>query len=136
MIVKEFVSEKLIEILKYDEMYKKYCDEYKKDGYVNLELLKTLIKDHRELLEVFYKINICLYGYDVNGLKSELKKFLYHHDKKLYLDDLSFIMRYYKDNYSRCRRTIKKIIQNKLVPQSECRLLKQILERKVEDEVF
>ena len=88
------------------------------------------------MLEIFYKVNILLYGYEVKGLRKDLQDYKYHNGRKLYLEDIVFIAEHYDNNYLRCKTAMKKIIHNRLLSQNECKLLKLILERDVKDEIF
>ena len=125
------ITKKLLMSLYNDQDYVAYCEEYKKNNTINLMLLKTLIKKHSKLLEIFYKFNIFLYKYDI-----KIKYSSYISNKTFYLEDISIILNHYKNNYLRCKNAINLIIQNKLVTQNECKLLELIMKRKYEDEIL
>lgn len=55
------VSEFRLERLYSSENYKKYIDIYNKEQYVDTKLLKELFDEHKEIYDLFLKINIFLY---------------------------------------------------------------------------
>ena len=57
-------------------------------------------------------------------------------NRKIYLDDTDLVLRHYYSNYKRCRKVIKTIIQKKLRPLNEIRLLKQIYNLDIEDSLI
>ena len=125
------ITKKLLISLYNDQDYVSYCEEYKKNNTINLILLKTLIKKYSKLLEIFYKINIFLYKYEIKiNFNSDID------NKIFYLEDISIIFIHYKNNYLRCKNVINIIIQNKLVNRNECKLLELIIKRKYEDEIL
>lgn len=125
------ITKKLLISLYNDQDYVTYCEEYKKNNDIDLRLLKTLIKKHSKLLEIFYKFNIFLYKYD-----TKINYSTYINNKTFYLEDISTILTHYKDNYLRCKYAINVIIQKKLVTQNECELLELIIKRKYDDEIL
>lgn len=135
---KNYVN-KLYDNLLEDEKYKQYCKIYEQEHYIDLELLKYLLKEHHELYYIFLKINLLLYyGREPkikNKLNNDLKDYYYINKRILRVNDLDLILKHYFKNYSRCRQGIMKIVKNKLVSNTEQILLKLIYAREVLEQI-
>lgn len=130
------VSEFRLERLYSSEIYKKYIDIYNKEQYVDTKLLKELFDEHKEIYDLFLKINIFLYyRNDVKNLRKDLQDYTKLNGIILYIEDIDLVIGYYCNNYVRCRTVIKKIIQNKWVSRNEINILKKILNRKLSEEI-
>ena len=76
---------------------------------------------------------------DKNYVDPQLLKqlLLEHHDLyELFLEDVYNVLLYYYSHYSRCQTVLKKMIQLKLVPMSERKILKLILNRDISKELI
>ena len=92
-----------------------------------------MLNDYKDLYYIFLKSFIYLYfKTDIKNLSKELQNYQYIGNRKIYLDDVDMVLRHYYYNYTRCRKCIKAIIQNKLRPQNEIGLLKQIYNLDIE----
>lgn len=127
-------SGELIKKLLNDNEYKQYIDICKLDGFVDKDMLDSLLKKHLDLYYLFLKVNILLYRYDTKLLNKELRDYKHYRGNTLYVDDIDIVMYYYFDNYSRCKKELSKIINYKLRPMSERKILKQIIDRQPNEE--
>ena len=127
-----FVDELINKLLDSDT-YKEYDKIYKDKNYVDPQLLKQLLLEHHDLYELFLKANIILYKYETKGLKKSFDDCYYHNGNRLFLEDVYNVLLYY---YSRCKTVLKKMIQLKLVPISERKILKLILNRDISKELI
>lgn len=130
------LADELINKLLNNDIYKEYDKIYKDKNYVDPQLLKQLLLKHHDLYELFLKANIILYKYKTKGLKKSFNDCYYHNEKKLYLEDVYNVLLYYYSHYSRCQTVLKKMIQLKLVPISERKILKLILNRDISKEII
>ena len=130
------LADELINKLLNSDIYKEYDKIYKDKNYVDPQLLKQLLLKHHDLYELFLKANIILYKYETKGLKKSFNDCYYHNEKKLYLEDVYNVLLYYYSHYSRCQTVLKKMIQLKLVPISERKILKLILNRDISKEII
>lgn len=127
----------LINSMYQDDDYKLYLKKYEVEGIIDYKLLETLLTRYKDILYVFYKINIFLFDYSYKNLNEEIKDYMHYKNKDLTLDDISLIYyNYYLKNYNMCRDSIKVIIDKKLVSLDEIELLKLIYRRKYEDELL
>lgn len=134
-MIKLFADELINKLLNSDT-YKKYDKIYKDKNYVDPQLLKQLLLEHYDLYELFLKANIILYKYETKGLKKSFDDCYYHNGKRLFLEDVYNVLLYYYSHYSRCQTVLKKMIQLKLVPMSERKILKLILNRDISKELI
>lgn len=118
------------------DTYKEYDKIYKDKNYVDPQLLKQLLLEHHDLYELFLKANIILYKYETKGLKKSFDDCYYHNGNRLFLEDVYNVLLYYYSHYSRCKTVLKKMIQLKLVPISERKILKLILNRDISKELI
>lgn len=125
----------LMEDLLNDGEYKSYISIYKDEGYVNKDMLDSLLKRHLDLYYIFLKINILLYRYDTNHLNKDLKDYNHYKGNTFYVDDIDIVMDYYFNNYPKCKRELSKIISYKLRPLCERKILKQIIDRQPNEEI-
>lgn len=119
-----------------DENYIKYCKIYKEEHYIDLDLLKSLLETHHELYYTFLKINILFYFQQEKILKrinKELKNWKYVNGRILRVDDVDLILRHYHTNYSRCRSSMMKIVEYKLVSKVEQEILLLIYGKDIKD---
>ena len=135
MILK-FISQILLEKLEEDKKYKEYIEFYNKEKIIDIDLLRYLLSEYENLYKIFIKINLLLYRYDSSKLDNELKDYQYIDGELLYVDDVDFIMYYYTKNYERCKKVIKCIIDEKLRPTNELKILTQIYERDSSKEIY
>ena len=126
------VSQRLIDKMYNSETYKQYVEYYDKNHCINIDLLKKLYFDNQDLYIVFLKINVVLYRYDYE----ELGICTMHNNRNLYVTDIDVILKHYISNYDRCRNAIKCLISHSLVSKSDVSILKQILSRDKEKEIF
>jgi len=133
MILK-FITQILFEQLEKDAVYKEYIETYKKETNINLDLARILLIKYETLYKIFIKTNLFLYKYDSKELDDELRDYRYIDGELLYVDDIDFIMYYYINNYDRCKKIIKCIIDYKLRPTNELNILTQIYERDLSEE--
>ena len=119
-----------------DSDYIEYVKLYDEKKIIERQRLIRILDKYEVLYIIFLKINILIYNYDTSGLNNELKDYLHFKGGNYYIEDLSVILKYYSWNYSRCRKTLKTIIVNKLRPVSEIRILKKIVERPISDEII
>lgn len=110
-----------------DEDYIEFEEIYKNENIVDKYLLITLLNNHHDLYYAFLKINLFIYRFDIKGLNKELKDFKRYKGKVYYIDDLDCILRFYYNHYPRNLRAIKIMIRDKLVPQTERKLLEMII---------
>ena len=126
------VSQRLIDKMYNSETYKQYVEYYDKNHCINIDLLKKLYFDNQDLYIIFLKINVVLYRYDYK----ELGICTMHNNRNLYVTDIDVILKHYISNYDRCRNAIKCLISQSLVSKSDVSILKQILSRDKEKEIF
>ena len=126
------VSQRLIDKMYNSETYKQYVEYYDKNHCINIDMLKKLYFDNQDLYIVFLKINVVLYRYDYE----ELEICTMHNNRNLYVTDIDVILKHYISNYNRCRYAIKCLISQSLVSKSDVSILKQILSRDKEKEIF
>ena len=126
------VSQRLIDKMYNSETYKQYVEYYDKNHCINIDLLKKLYFDNQDLYIIFFKINVVLYRYDYK----ELGICTMHNNHNLYVTDIDVILKHYIGNYDRCRNAIKCLISQSLVSKSDVSILKQILSRDKEKEIF
>lgn len=119
-----------------DINYIKYDEIYKNENIIDKDLLIKLLEDHLDFYIVFLKLNIFLWRYDTRYANKELKDYKHYKGKILRIDDIDTVYRYYYRNYNRVRNAMKKIICYKLRPRNELNILKQILERPIEEEIY
>ena len=135
-MVLRFITQILLEKLEEDETYKEYIESYNKDKTINLDLLRVLLNKYETLYKIFIKVNLLLYGYDSSKLDNDLKDYKQIDGELLYIDDIDFIIHYYTNNYNRCKKVIKYIIDEKLRPTNELEILTQIYERDSSKEIY
>ena len=132
-LIGKIIYEKIIK----DERYINYCDKYSKDNSIDSNVLNDLLRDYKDFYYLFLKSFVSLYFKDdTNYLSKELQNYKYIGNRKIYLDDTDLVLRHYYSNYNRCRKVIKTIIQKKLRPLNEIRLLKQIYNLDIEDSLI
>ncbi len=118
-----------------DEDYVKYDEIYKNEHVIDKDLLIKLLNKHFDLYYTFLKINLFIYRFEIKGLNKELKDFKHYKGKNYYIDDLDCILRFYYNNYPRCRSAMRKIIKYKLRPKNELKLLGMILSVPAEEQI-
>ncbi|MBE6155341.1 MAG: hypothetical protein E7164_01125 [Firmicutes bacterium] len=123
---------KMLEKIKEDKIFKAYVRQYKENSTINIELLKELITHYRDLLEIYYKVNIVYVG--KNNLKSfsnlsdNIKDTNHHFNRHLYLDDIHYFNEFIFSDYELYSKTRKTIIDELLVSKEEIELLKEFEE--------
>ena len=135
-MVLKFITQILLEKLEDDETYKEYVESYDKDKTINLDLLRILLNNYETLYKIFIKTNLLLYRYDSSELDNDLKDYKQIDGELLYIDDIDFIIHYYTNNYNRCKKVIKCIIDEKLRPTNELKILSQIYNRDSSKEIY
>ena len=119
-----------------DINYLKYDEIYKNENIIDKDLLIKLLEDHLDFYIVFLKLNIFLWRYDTRYANKELKDYKHYKGKILRIDDIDTVYRYYYKNYNRTRSAMKKIICYRLRPMNELIILKRILARPIEEEIY
>ena len=133
----KIIGQLLYERLVVDERYKNYCTKYKETNFVDEDLLKKLLIDHKDFYYLFLKSFIFLYyRYNIKHLNKELQNYYYIGKRKITLDDMDIILRYYYSNYNRCQKAIRYIISGKMRPNAELKLLKEIYNRDIEQSII
>lgn len=131
-----FISKELLNNLFQDREYKNYIDEYKKKSNIKLDKLKIIFNKHYDLYRLFIKINIFLYRYNTKLLDEDLQDFSQLNGRTLNLMDVDIIMKYYINNYKRCKKKLHRIAINHWVPPSEKRIINMIISRKIDNEII
>ena len=129
-------SKMLLEEMLSSSEYKKYIEIYKNKKYIDKYLLEILLNKYLDLYYLFLKVNILLYRYDNKHLRNELQDYTHYNGNMLYLDDIDIIMKYYYNNYSKCKSELRKIIEYKLRPNSELKIIDKILNRDITKEII
>ena len=124
------VSEKIIDTLKSDMWFRMYVNHYESENEINIKLLSRLVEKYHKLLEVFYKVNIMMIGIKnipcLNKLDDNTRDVNHQESKDLTLNDIQIVFDLIDINPILYEKTIRAIIENKLVPEEEIQLLEII----------
>lgn len=129
------ISSELLSNLLKDEEYVKYIEDYNKTGHINNNLLDNLFEKYYNLYRLFMKMNILLYRYDTPLLDEDLKDYNQIDGKSLFIIDLDNIMKYYINNYNRCKDALKRLYLYRKTSPAERRIIRKIINRKIDEEL-
>ena len=123
----KIIGQVLYEKLVVDKRYNDYCIKYKNTYTIDIDVLKELLVDYKDFYYLFLKSFIFLYyRNNIKHLNKDLQNYYYIGKIKITLDDIYVVLKHYYSNYNRCRKVISIIISNRLRPNAELKLLKEI----------
>lgn len=123
----KIIGQVLYEKLVVDKRYNDYCIKYKNTYTIDIDVLKELLVDYKDFYYLFLKSFIFLYyRNNIKHLNKDLQNYYYIGKRKITLDDIYVVLKHYYSNYNRCRKVISIIISNRLRPNAELKLLKEI----------
>ena len=123
----KIIGQVLYEKLVVDKRYNDYCIKYKNTYTIDIDVLKELLVDYKDFYYLFLKSFIFLYyRNNIKHLNKDLQNYYYTGKIKITLDDIYVVLKHYYSNYNRCRKVISIIISNRLRPNAELKLLKEI----------
>ena len=137
------LSNKLIEKIKDSDSFKEFVSIYNNKETITKdmsEIVRKLLKEEFDLYALFLKINCFLYRYDSSKLNNKLQDYHRHtfNDVEyiITIDDVAIITYFYLRHKFIIKLFIKFIINNRLRPNNEIVILKNILNRQQQDELL